>query len=138
MRAALTAGLLALSCAVASPLTSVAASPGTSVVSSPRTRLQITLYPRGREHSQVIHYRLTCDSSGGTVPHAAHACHMLARLAHAFAPVPRGTMCSDVMLGPQEAVVKGVLDGRQLDVRGSCEIGRWRALRAVVPGFDGQ
>jgi hypothetical protein len=89
----------------------------------------------------VLRYRLSCDSAGGTVPHAARACEAIARLEHPFAPVPSRTICSDIMLGPQEALVTGILRGRpmhaRLTVRGSCEIGRWHSVRAAVPGFEG-
>jgi len=75
------------------------------------------------------------------VPEPARACRVLASLAHPFAPTPPGTICSDIALGPQQAVVTGVLRGRRvhalLRVRGSCEIDRWRRVAAVVPGFRG-
>jgi hypothetical protein len=114
---------------------------GTGRTASATTRLAITVYPREVGQPRTLRYRLACDSPRGTVPHPAHACRVLARLAHPFAPVQRGRICSDIMLGPQQAFVTGVLRGQRvnahLTVRGSCEIDRWRAVRAVVPGFPG-
>ncbi|MGZ4387909.1 MAG: SSI family serine proteinase inhibitor [Gaiellaceae bacterium] len=85
------------------------------------------------------HYRLGCNPATGTVPQPARACRVLARLAAPFAPVPPHTVCAQISLGPQEAVVTGLLRGRRieahLDLQGSCEIERWRRVSLVVPGF---
>jgi hypothetical protein len=66
---------------------------------------------------------------------------MLGRVSDSFAPVPAGTICSSLALGPQEAQVTGMVRGHRvnatLTVRDSCEIERWRRLRAVIPGFPG-
>jgi len=74
------------------------------------------------------------------VPNPARACRVLASLAHPFAPTPPGTTCSDIAIGPQQAVVTGVLRGRRIHARlrlqGSCEIDRWKRVAAVVPGFS--
>jgi len=82
---------------------------------------------------------LTCNPAGGTVPRAARACRVLARLARPFAPVPPRTVCAQVTMGPQEAVVTGTLRGRRvaahLNLRGSCETARWRRVYLAVPGF---
>ena len=104
--------------------------------------------PNGSESWNVVHGRLPTGEqialhvsmqSAGTVPNPARACRVLASLAHPFAPTPPGTVCSEIALGPQQAVVTGVLHGRrihaQLDVRGSCQIERWRRVAAVAPGF---
>lgn len=73
------------------------------------------------------------------MPDPAKACRTLASLANPFAPTRPGTICSDIALGPQLAVVTGVLNGErihaQLRLSGSCEIARWRRVVAVVPGF---
>jgi hypothetical protein len=117
---------------------------GASVVlaaAAPQTHLAISVYPKGKGTALVQRYRLGCDPARGTVPNPARACRILARLPHPFAPVLRGSICADITLGPQEAVVSGVLPGgpvaAHLDLRGSCEIERWRRVRAVVPGFPG-
>jgi len=103
------------------------------------TRLAIAVYPQGTG-SQVVHrYRLTCGPAAGTVPRAARACRVLVSLADPFAPVPAHTVCAQIALGPQEAVVTGVVRGQavaaHLTLRGSCEIERWRKVKLIVPGF---
>jgi len=103
------------------------------------TQLTIAVYPEGTTSSVVRRYTLRCDPSGGTVPRPARACRALARLARPFAPVPPRTVCAQIVLGPQEAVVTGTLRGRRveahLSLRGSCETGRWRRVSLLVPGF---
>ncbi|HWH12158.1 MAG TPA: hypothetical protein VG165_13595 [Solirubrobacteraceae bacterium] len=114
---------------------------GASAAAS-ETKLSITLYPNGVGRAGVVHRRLSCNPPSGTVPHPASACRILLRLSQPFAPVPAGTICSDIETGPQVASVIGHLRGKvvrtQLSLRGTCEIGRWRALASVVPGFSGQ
>jgi hypothetical protein len=106
-----------------------------------RTQLDIAVYPNGQGHDPVQKYRLTCSPAGGTVPQPDRACSALAALAHPFNPVPPGTMCADFVLGPQEAIITGSYVGvavnTRLVLRNSCEVSRWRELRAVVPGFPG-
>jgi hypothetical protein len=105
------------------------------------TTLSISVYPQGLPGPHHV-YTLRCRPARGTVPKPAHACRTLARLANPFAPVPPGTICTDLALGPQEAFVRGRLRGRAVDarltVRGGCEIERWRRLAEVVPGFPGR
>ncbi len=127
-------GLLTTSLA----LVLVAGACGGSAAAS-ETKLSITLYPNGVGKPGVVHRRLACNPASGTVPHPAAACRVLARLAHPFAPVAPGTICSALDTGPQVASVVGHVRGKvvrtQLNLRGSCEIGRWRLVAAVVPGF---
>jgi Subtilisin inhibitor-like len=116
------------------------APPATGRPSSPgRTELAIWVYPRGIGQPGARHYRLACDPARGTVPHPAQACRVLAHLSHPFAPVPPGTACGQIVLGPAEARVAGLMRGRRvgalLSLRDTCEIGRWSRLRAVVPGY---
>jgi hypothetical protein len=103
------------------------------------TRLAIAVYPQGSESQLVHRYRLSCGPAAGTVPHPARACRVLASLANPFAFAAPHTVCADLALGPQEAVVSGVVRGRavitHLTLRGSCEIERWRRVKLVVPGF---
>jgi len=106
------------------------------------TRLVITVYPQGTSHPGASQYRLACGPARGTVPYATRACRLLGKLRNPFAAVPAGTICSSLALGPQEARVTGTVSGHRvnakLTVRDSCEIERWRRLRAVVPGFPGR
>lgn len=120
-------------------LLAVPASAASGASSSGKTRLAILEYPHGREGGPVRRYRLRCVPAAGTVPQPGRACSVLASLRQPFAPVPRGEICSQLALGPQEALVTGTVNGRRvyarLRLRDSCEIERWRRLAAVVPGF---
>ena len=106
------------------------------------TSLSITVYPNGMGQQPAQQYSLGCGPAEGTVPRPALACRTLAALRDPFAPVPPQTICSDIALGPEEAVVQGRLRGKSvhahLTVRTSCEIDRWRRLADVVPGFPGR
>jgi Subtilisin inhibitor-like len=110
-----------------------------SVSTSPPTRLSISVYPHGRAAAEVRWYQLRCQPAAGTVADPVRACRTLVRLARPFAPVPAGTVCTQIALGPQEAIVTGVAKGRRIWARlrlgNGCEIARWRRLAAVVPGF---
>ena len=109
------------------------------VAATTRTHLAITVYPKGLDGAGAHSYSLRCGPAVGTVPHPGKACELLARLKRPFAPVPSGTMCAQIALGPQEAVVRGTLVGQRvtatLSLRNSCEIDRWHRVAAVVPGF---
>jgi hypothetical protein len=104
-----------------------------------RTGLAIALYPQGVPAGAVERYRLSCAPARGTVPRPGRACLVLARLAAPFAPVPRDEICTQIALGPQEAIVTGTVAGRRVYARlrlsDGCQIERWRRLAAVVPGF---
>jgi hypothetical protein len=117
-------------------LLSTAAAPAGSA--TPATRLAIAVYPNGVGTSPVTRYLLECGPPGGTVLRPLRACTLLARLAAPFASVPPRTMCAQVIAGPQEAVVTGVLRGRRIEAHlslsSSCETARWRRIAAAVPG----
>jgi subtilisin inhibitor-like len=125
---------IAVAVLVAALLTSGAAA------GTPATRLAISVYPNGTADSSAVeHYRLQCGPAEGTVPRPVRACRVLAVLAHPFARIGARTMCAQVIAGPQEAVVTGILRGRRitahLSLTSSCETQRWRRVSAVVPGF---
>ena|SRR5436305_12116383 len=105
------------------------------------TALAIVVYPNGIGKPPAQRYALRCAPAAGTVPKPALACRTLAALDHPLAPVPPGTTCSQIALGPEEAIVTGRVGGQRLwvrlRVRDSCEIERWRRIAAVVPGFPG-
>lgn len=116
----------------------VTAALASSLAAAPAAHLVISVYPQGRGGA-VQRYTLRCGPPRGTVPDPARACMVLARLPRPFAPVPKATVCSQIALGPQEAVVVGVAHGRRvsavLRLRDSCQIDRWRRVRSIVPGF---
>src|SRR5438132_1375983 len=107
--------------------------------SPPATSLAISFFPNGMNDPVVKHYTLRCGPAAGSIPRPALACRTLAGLDHPFAPTPRGTFCTALAMGPEEAVVKGRLRGApvfaHLRVQGGCEINRWRRVSDVVPGF---
>ncbi|NAZ77980.1 hypothetical protein GTQ99_21590 [Kineococcus sp. T13] len=87
-------------------------------------------------------WTLTCSAdgtAGGDHPDAAAACAALGALADPFAPVPRGTACTQVYGGPQRASVSGRWAGRDVSATfertDGCEISRWDRLAALLqPG----
>jgi len=103
------------------------------------TRLSIAVYPKGVLAGTVHRYRLSCVPAAGTVPDPGRACTVLARLAKPFAPVPPDEICSQIALGPQEAIVSGTVAGARvyahLRLTDGCQIERWRRVAAIVPGF---
>ncbi|WP_026119659.1 hypothetical protein [Nocardiopsis ganjiahuensis] len=53
-----------------------------------------------------------------------------------FTEVREGTVCTDKVYGPQEAMIEGTWEGQEIDTtlsrKGSCEEARWQRLRAVT------
>jgi hypothetical protein len=72
---------------------------------APRTELEISVTPGGEAPTQI--WTLRCPD-GGTLPDAAQACEQLAQIDDPFAPVPKGTACTQIYGGPQEADVRGI------------------------------
>jgi hypothetical protein len=103
------------------------------------TKLSIAVYANGVAAGGAKRYTLACDPARGTVPHPGKACLVLFRLSAPFAPVSPDTICAQIALGPQEAVVSGTVAGRRvyakLRLNDGCQIERWRKVAAVVPGF---
>ena len=56
-----------------------------------------------------------------------------------FAEIRDGTVCTDKMYGPQQAVITGTWEGREIDTslsrRGSCEEARWQRLAPLTERF---
>jgi hypothetical protein len=105
------------------------------------TKLSIAVYPQGVAAGGAERYTLSCAPAAGTVPRPGSACLALSRLEAPFAPVAAGTICTQLALGPQEAIVTGTVAGRRVYARlrlnDGCQIERWRRVAAVVPGFPG-
>lgn len=53
-----------------------------------------------------------------------------------FTEVREGTVCTDKVYGPQEAMIEGTWEGEEIETtlsrKGSCEEARWQRLRAVT------
>jgi hypothetical protein len=95
------------------------------------TALTIVVSP-GNGHAAHT-WTLHCAPHGGTLPGSAAACQKLATLkGDPFAPVPPGTMCSQIFGGPETAKVHGTFRGRkivaQFNRRNGCEVARWNRL----------
>jgi hypothetical protein len=101
------------------------------------TSLHITVWPHGQGHPGARSYTLRCAPAGGTLPRPARACTRLAQFAHPFRATPKGTVCTQIYGGPQQAVVTGRYRGRVVRARFSratgCEIARWDRLRLLFP-----
>jgi hypothetical protein len=97
------------------------------------TSLHISLWPNGRGHAPKQTYTLTCAPIGGTLPHAAAACAGLTPLTAPFAPTQKGSPCTMIYGGPQEALVTGVFRGALVHARfgrkDGCETARWNRVR---------
>ena len=110
-----------------------------AAASGGQTKLSIAVYPKGIAAGVVRHYALACAPARGTVPHPGKACLALSRLSAPFAPVPKDEICTQIALGPQEAIVSGTIAGNHvyahLRLNDGCEIDRWRRVSAIVPGF---
>ncbi|KUO19644.1 SSI family serine proteinase inhibitor [Streptomyces dysideae] len=86
-------------------------------------------------------FELYCHPGGGSHPDVGGACAALDRGTewgrNAFAPVPRGSMCTMQYGGPATAHVTGTWVGRPVDAtfdRGDgCRIARWDRLVPLLP-----
>jgi hypothetical protein len=101
----------------------------------PTSALEISVTPVGDGPTKI--WTLRCPSGGGTLPDAAHACQQLAQIEDPFAPVPKGTACTQIYGGPQEADVTGTYRGRPVkahfDRGNGCEIARWDKVAFLFP-----
>jgi hypothetical protein len=100
-------------------------------------RLRITVWPQGKAGEKAV-YTLSCPTSKSTLPPARAACKKLSHLgARAFAPVPRGTACTLIYGGPQQALVTGRFAGKTIRAVFSrsdgCQVARWRRVAFLFP-----
>jgi len=106
--------------------------------SSPTADLQISISIRGSEAPTKL-WTLHCPP-GGTLPDAAEACHKLGQIHDPFAPVPKGTACTQIYGGPEIADVSGTFNGRPVDTQFSrgdgCELERWKKVDFLFPGIS--
>jgi hypothetical protein len=98
--------------------------------------LRITYRANDKAPSQVL--TLRCDPARGTVPNPARACARLRAIGpNAFAPTPRGRVCTQIAGPPTTALVTGRYDGRgvwrRLSQRDGCEIAHWKLVAFLFP-----
>jgi Subtilisin inhibitor-like len=102
------------------------------------TSLHITVWPDGMAQPAKNVYTLKCAPVGGTLPKRAAACTKLLRVDRPFAPTPRGTACTMIYGGPQEALVTGRLRGKLVRAhfgrKDGCELARWSRVQFLFPG----
>ncbi len=126
---------LAAALALALPACGGDDAPGAGDEEQAETRIEITVWPEGRE-GEARRTLLTCEPTGGRHPNAEEACEVLSRNASALEPVPGDVACTQIYGGPQEALLEGRIFGEQATVelnrRNGCEIARWDALEPVV------
>lgn len=99
-------------------------------------RLQIVLWSEGVDSGEPRRWDLRCDPAGGSLPHPAAACAALSALDDPWAPVPAGTSCAQVFLGPQVLEITGRLAGEPVSARftrsDSCEDERFGRVAAAL------
>jgi hypothetical protein len=104
--------------------------------SSTTADLQIGISIRNSEAPTKV-WTLECPP-GGNLPDAATACRKLAEVKNPFAPVPKGTACTQIYGGPEIADVTGTFNGERVDTQFSrgdgCEIERWNRVGFLFPG----
>ncbi len=110
-----------------------AAAGGTA--SPARPSVSLTIHVRPSAHATAQHWTLTCDPTGGTLPHPAAACAALARVSDPFAPVKPGIMCPMIYAGPQTATIEGTWHGTHIMSTFSrvdgCQTARWSRIAPV-------
>jgi hypothetical protein len=103
---------------------------------APTANLQISLSVRNSEQPSKL-WTLRCPA-GGTLPDAAEACSKLGEIDDPFAPVPKGTACTQIYGGPELADVSGTFDGKAVNTQFSrgdgCELERWKKVGFLFPG----
>ena len=99
--------------------------------SPPSARLEIVIQPGFVANAHTQRYRLTCNPSGGSLPHAAAACAALARDPHLLDPLPG---CSKVIPDTGSRTITGSFAGKAVDLRFSCPAGtrRWGRLASLL------
>ena len=109
-----------------------------SVSTTPTANLQISISVRNSEQPSKL-WTLRCPASG-TLPDAAEACRNLGKVDDPFAPVPKGTACTQIYGGPEIADVSGTFDGKPVNTQFSrgdgCEIERWKRVGFLFPGVS--
>lgn len=100
---------------------------------SARISLTVTYWENGSRPGDKSVSKLSCNPARGTVPRPAVACRrLLTEGRKLFAPVPHGSLCTEIYGGPQVALVTGSIDGHRVwarfQRRNGCEISRWQRV----------
>ncbi len=97
---------------------------------------KLTVSYRPSPSSQTI-FRVSCQaySAAGTHPNKKAICAAIAKQGiRLFAPVPAGSMCSQIYGGPETAKIIGTVKGRKINATFSrtdgCQIARWSTAEA--------
>jgi Subtilisin inhibitor-like len=103
-----------------------------------KTQVSITVWPQGRGKGKPSwSLALACRPPRGSHPAPRQACRRLMANLGALRPVPRGRVCAALNGGPQQASVRGTVNGAKvqaaLNRRNACEIARWDRLGPVLP-----
>jgi hypothetical protein len=103
----------------------------------PSATLKVTVWPKGKSGPSTT-WTLRCDRQpGGTHPNPNGACFALARHPRALKPVRKNVGCTQQYDGAEVALVRGTFRGKRVRARfkrtNGCEIGRWKALSALLP-----
>src|SRR6266516_698204 len=100
------------------------------------TDLRITVWPDGKGNGSKT-WTVRCNPLGGTLPNRARACRTLSAVKAPFAPVPNGSVCTQISGGPALAYVRGTFRGRRVstwfNLSDGCQIERWNRVRALFP-----
>jgi hypothetical protein len=100
------------------------------------TDLRITVWPDGKGNGSKT-WTVRCNPLGGTLPNRARACRTLSALKAPFAPVPNGSVCTQISGGPAVAYVRGTFRGRRVSTwfnrTDGCQIERWNRVRTLFP-----
>ena len=113
--------------------TAVAAAGAGAASTSRHTALTITYWDDGSKTGDKDVWTLRCNPAAGTLARPAVACRRLnAGGWRLVAPVPAGSICTQIYGGPQVARVVGYLQGRRVWARftreNGCQIARWNRL----------
>jgi hypothetical protein len=97
------------------------------------TRLRVTYWEDAAHPASRVTWTLRCNPPGGTLARPRVACGKIAAGGRKlFAPVPPGTVCTQVYGGPQRARVAGTVAGRRVWAiftrTDGCQIDRWNRV----------
>ena len=105
------------------------------------TALKVTYWANGVQSGDPQTWTLRCNPPSGTLPHPAVACRRLATGGRKLvAPVPSGSICTEIYGGPQVARVVGFVQGKKVWAgftrENGCQISRWNRLAPwlIPPG----